>query len=237
MCGYHSIKCAAICGVLSLGSLFAAFAQDATTSDYYYNGINRSPWFGNRAVRDQLGIDEARYQRMSRDYTSSWNRYHQSLNSLNSDLSEEKRLLRQQELSGDFHQNFSRTRDEVLTDAAARERYNQLHLQYRTYGSFDDPEVRNQLKLTTEQLQTFRQHDRQWNRDMRTWERDYPTNAELVLKRYNESRSEYNERVKSDLTPEQLRTYSNLVGKPHNFGPDAYFPTAPESKIVRPALK
>lgn len=227
-------------GLLILGFAVAASAQGTAQinqRDYYYNGINKTPWYSDPALRRHLQLNDEQFNRLNQNYARAWDRYDQGVEGL-TEVAEAERQQRLQELSGDFHKDFGQSSEEVFTDPAARARYNQLHLQYRGYGAFNDPNVRVQLNLTPAQIARFNNYDRDWNRDMRTWQRDYATNSDVILKRYNDSRSEYNERLKSDLTPRQLRAFSDLAGEPYNFSPEVYFQNAPStSPVVRPTLK
>ncbi len=206
MSQFKKLGYVAICGAFSIGVASDARAQNANQNqqaqanaaananaqaNYYYNGINETPWFGNQNIREQLHLNDNQYQQLNQGYGHAWGRYNQGVNGLDNGLSEALRMQRQQELYGTFHQDFSQSTNDVFNDPTASKRYNQLYLQYRGYGAFSDPTVQQELKLTPAQRQKFQKYDRDWNRNMNTWHREYESNPDVVLKRFNSARGEY----------------------------------------------
>ena len=230
-------------GALGFGQLSMAWSQDIGTApgpknsigktlknsqpgsaDPVYDpySINQTPWFSNSAVRSELNLTDDQYNRLNKGYTQSWTRYNSNLSGLKSDLAQQERLRQRQELYGTFHKDFSTGMDDIVTDAAARRRYQQLHWQYRGYGAFNDPAIQKQLKLTDPQRLQLSNYDREWNTQMQGWNKNYAAQRDITTKRYNESRAQYHERINSTLTPEQQAAWSEMAGKPYDFPADVY---------------
>lgn len=245
----------AVCGIFASGSLYAqikpdripdplppvlpspAFAQvsTSTTSDTVSGTFARSPWFTDPAVRQELKLSDAQFDRLNESYTTSWQQYSDNLNKLGKDLNDEQRMERIRKLNDSFLDDYSRSVDSVVTDPAARQRYNQLHWQYRGYGAFNDAYVQKQLNLTPEQRAKVRQAERDWDRQMDQWSRRYADNQDEILRQFNRSRPEFQEGLKSFLTVRQQNTWRDMTGQPYEFPAEIYFPKT--IVVNKPALK
>lgn len=207
-----------------------------------YGDIGERPWFGNSGVREQLGIDENRFNQLNQGYGTAWNRYNQSTRGLGNNLAERQRSERMQALRGDFDRNFSQSRDAVFTDPAARNRFNQLRYQYQGYRAFDDPTLQQRLGLTTEQRQRLGQYRDNWNTQMSDLEEAYATDPDSAAERYRELQTQSRERLGTVLTPQQRRQWNETIGESYDFPPDSYFGderTArnPEGATPNPTLR
>ena len=203
-----------------------------------FNGYGQVPWYNNPGVRQQLQWNDTQYNQMNRHYAEAWNRYNDGVSQLDNKLTPEQLQQREAELQSGFHQDFSKGMTSTLSNPAAQQQYNQLFLQYRGYGAFNDPTVQQNLNLTPEQRQKFSQYDHQWNTQLNTWRGEYPTNREAIVNQFNESRQQAQTRINSTLTPEQRATWSEMTGKPYNFQPDVYFPNKPSTTTtLKPVVK
>lgn len=201
-----------------------SLAQTDVVEFHYYD---QTPWFGTPAIRKQLKLDDDQYNRLHRSYVQQWTPYRKSLSTLSAELKEQER---QRQLAGyytTFHRDFYKTVPEVLTDPLVRTRYNQLHYQYLGYGAFTDPDVQERLRLTEAQRRAFNEYYYDWRKQMGTYAREYPTDRVGVAKRYGETWAQYRQRVNSTLTPEQLKTWNELIGEPYEVPVEVYFGARP----------
>lgn len=189
----------------------------------FNNGASQTPWFNNPGIRQELQLNEQQFGRMNNAYGNSWSRYNQNVSGLDNGLPEATRLQRQQDYYNAFNRQFTQSTSGVFNDSNAQQRYNQLYLQYRGYGAFNDPAVAQELNLTPGQRQLFQQYDRDWNRNMRTWHREYVTNPDGVTQRYNTAQDDYRQQMGTALTPQQQQTWSRMTGKSYDFSPDHYY--------------
>lgn len=184
--------------------------------------IGQTPWFADQSIRQQFKWNDDQYNRLNTAYQKSYSSYQQELNRLNS-LPAEQRQQRMSELQGNFWKDFSTTTNEVITDPQQRQRYNQLYLQYRGYGAFEDPMIAQKLNLTDEQRQKLRQFGTEWSTQMGTLGQSYRTDREGATKRFQQMQSQSGERINSVLTPEQQRSWREMTGESYQFQPGVYF--------------
>jgi len=177
-------------------------------------------------VRQQLKLDDQQYNRLNKAYGESWKKYQQQTSGLDKNLTDEQRTQRINDLQRDFTTNFSSTTNQIITDPAQRERYNQMYLQYQGYGAFNDPMVQQKLNFTDEQKQKLSQYGQEWNKQMNNYYGTYQTDREGTGKRFNESRKQASERINSILNPQQQQTWRQMTGETYNFQPGAYFPSS-----------
>lgn len=229
-----------IYGMAFNGSLYAqAETNPPPPVPRVYDGINETPWYTNPAVRKHLNLSDDQINRMNHGYSQSWARYNQSANSIGPELTPAQRWQQMHQLHNGFYNNFNQTANDAIPDAAARERYQQLQLQYRGYGAFNDPAVQQQLNLNEAQTNEVIQANRDWHQRMTKWNQDYTraTDQDRVIKQFNESRGDYQEHLKTLLTPTQQRRWESIVGKPYDFPAEAYFDTATTTTTAKPVLK
>ncbi len=239
-------------GVLSVGWPAAVRAQaqlnqaqqaqrtnaGVTVHNGFYGGIHQMPWFSSPTIRQQLQLNEEQFNQLNNGYTQSWSVYNQGLTGLDKSLADDKRMQRQQELTGSFNKDFSKSVDGVFTDKAARQRYNQMDWQYRGYGAFNDPTVQQQLKLSDEQRQTFNKYQNEWNQQMNTWQSEFGNDRNGVANRWRDARKEWQNRINSTLAPEQRTMWTDMIGKPYDFPADVYFQNgASTNSSLKPVVK
>jgi hypothetical protein len=195
-----------------------------------YGGISRQPWFSNSAVREQLQLDENRFNRLNEAYGRAWRQYNQNVTGLGDDLADDIRQQRMAELREDFNRDFGSARDTVFNDPRIRSRYDQLQTQYRGYSAFNDPDVQRRLNLTPEQRQQIGQFRDEWNAQMGEVEQLYATDPDTASERYRQLQLQSQERLGTTLTPDQRRQWSEAIGDRFDFPADTYFE---DSRTVR----
>jgi len=184
--------------------------------------IGQTPWFSDQGIRQQFKWNDDTYNRMNTAYQKAYGTYQQEYNRLGN-LSGQERQQRMSELQNNFWKNFSSSTGDIITDPQQRQRYNQLYLQYRGYGAFEDPMIAQKLNLTDEQRQKLRQFGNEWNTQMGTLGQSYQTDREGASKRFQQMQSQTGERINSVLTPEQQRTWREMTGESYQFQPNVYF--------------
>lgn len=192
-----------------------------------FNSIGQQPWFDNTAVRDQLQLDDKQFNQLNRGYNQAWSQYDKKWGEINSntDLTPQQRMQQLQQLDSQFYRDFSNTVDSTFTNPGARQRFNELGLQYRGYSAFNDPTLQEQLRLTPEQQQRFDQYNNDWSQRWSRWNTAYPQNQQQVTTQYNDWRNNYWNNINQTLTPQQQQIWNAMTGKQYQFPADAYFQT------------
>jgi len=214
--------------VLGLSLAAMASRAEAQTQVQQPNGTQQggrqqTPWFAAPEVRQQFKLNDDQFSQLNRAYQDSWSRYQKSINELDKNLTPDQRNERMRELNQGFQKEFSNSTNNVFNNPEQRQRYNQLNWQYRGYGAFEDPTVAEQLKLTPEQRTKLSSFNQDWNRQMTELAPSYQTNRDDATNRFTKMRSEMGSRINTVLTPEQQRTWQQMVGETYNFPPSVYF--------------
>ena len=199
----------------------AGASDDGIGEAGYYS---RNPWFSNPSVRQELKLNDDQYNALNRQYEQAWVEYNKNRTVIDSSLSLQKQAQREAALRQSFHKQFSPAVEATITDQAARDRYNQLHNQYRGYSAFQDPTLQQELNLTPEQQQKLDQYNADWNKQVANWRTDYPVKRETVAKQMRDARQAARRNIDGTLTPAQRARWNSLMGQPYEFHPDVYFP-------------
>jgi hypothetical protein len=196
----------------------------ATASQRTTNGVMTArPWFGDAIVRGQLRINNDQFDRLRRNYANSWNRLTQSMSSLPADLTDDQRLLRQQELERAFNEEFARSTQDVFTDPQQRLRFNQLALQLQGPLAFNDPNLRLRLELTDQQLLELGRIGQDWNRQMLALNPSL-RNAQNGRTGFSAVSRRTADRIRQVLTPQQWQAWQELTGEPFDFPATVFVP-------------
>jgi len=193
----------------------------------------RRPWFANRDVRRQLKIDDDQYATLNKTYVQYWTPYNQAVVSVPADIDEAERQRRIAAAYGKFHQGYYDNTAKVFVDADTRNRYNQLNLQYQGYAAFNDPQVQTRLKLTDEQRQNFNRYYTDWNKQMNTYATEYARDRDGVSRQFGDQWKQSRARINETLTPDQRRTWNEMIGEPHDFSADVYFDDGEDARDDR----
>jgi hypothetical protein len=195
-------------------------------------GVNQAPWFLNPQVQRQLNFNNAQMNGMTKAYQDAWQSYQKTVNSIDPKLSPAQRQERLYELRQNFYNDFSSAPDGFLKDPNQRQRYDQLHWQYRGYGAFSDPFVANRMKLTPAQVEKIGAYQNDWATEMNKLGALYRKNPTGVEGQFTKLQAQHSAQILSVLTPAQRQAWQQMTGTSYSFGPDAYFPssTTPPSK-------
>lgn len=129
---------------------------------------------------------------------------------------------RLQQLRQVFDDEFSQVVDSTFTDAAARQRYNQLYLQYQGFDAFSNPAVGRQLNLDPNQQAQFENLSRQWNQGLERLQGAYEQDPQVANQQYRELQRQANEQLTALLTPQQLANWRRMTGSQFEFPATAY---------------
>jgi hypothetical protein len=188
-----------------------------------YRLYGRRPWFANDGVRRQLKIDDTQYNTLNKTYVQYWTPYNQAVVTVPADLAEAERQRRIAAAYSTFYKNYYDNTAKVFVDTDARNRYNQLNLQYQGYAAFNDPQVQTRLKLTDEQRQNFDRYYTDWNKQMNVYATEYARDREGVNKQFGDYWKQSRAQINETLTPEQRRSWNEMTGEAYDFPADAYF--------------
>jgi hypothetical protein len=188
-----------------------------------YGGVVQTPWFSDKAARDQVKFSNDQYNALNKAYGEAWTNYNSNLGRIGGTLTEAQRAQKTHDLQAVFNQNVNGSVDRLITDPQQRERYRQLHIQYQGYSAFNDPTIQHKLNLTNEQREKLTQYGQDWNRQMGTLHQSYQTDPAGATQRYNEMVQQNNQRYNTVLNQQQQATWQQMTGAPYNFAPGLYF--------------
>lgn len=222
------VRTAALAIIASIAASFAHAqaqpkGQQPTAPPTNHYGPNATPWFGNQQMRDQLKFNDNQYNSLNKSYQKSWEGYQKGINGIDPNLSPAQRLQRMNELQQNFYDDFATSRDMHIKDPAQRQRFDQLHWQYRGYGAFSDPFVANKLQITPAQRAKMNEAQQEWTAQMNKLEPLYQKNPEQVSGQFSKLQAQNAAQMNSILTPTQRQMWQQMTGTSYNFGPDAYF--------------
>jgi len=133
-------------------------------------------------------------------------------------LNEADRAARLQELNRKYYGDWNKGARDIFNDTQ-RTRYQQFNYQYGGFNSLYDPDVQKRLNLTEAQLRDLREQsdwsNRQWQ-EINTMGTTDPTRATRMYNDYWKAREE---RFNKYLTPEQQKTWREMIGDPYTFQP------------------
>lgn len=183
--------------------------------------FGQSPWFGNAAVQQNLGLSTDQLGRLTNNYQQLWNRYQQEMSQLPNNLSADQLSQRRQQLNQSFQRDFGNSINDVFTDANQRSRFNQLGTQYLGLGALDDPTIQQRFNLTTEQRAQIARMQQDW-RNQLSQLNAAAANVQGREFNWNDYYTRYNRSIEDIFTPDQLRTWRELRGENFAF-PETVF--------------
>ena len=189
-----------------------------------FGGPGPRPWFSDPNVRQQLGLDENRFNQLNQSYDSAWRRYSQNVRGLGN-AADPLRRERMRALRDEFERDFSLSRDTVINDPRTRDRYNQLYYQYQGYGAFEDPALQRRLNLTPQQRRQLGRAGEKWNSQMSRLGELFTLDPDSAARQYRVLQTETRERLGALLTPQQRRQWNESIGDSFEFSPESYFET------------
>jgi hypothetical protein len=203
------------------------------------NGMSQTPFFADPAVRRQIGMSDAQFNRLMQAHQNALRQFDQNVAQLGSATpgnAAQQRALAREEFQNRFNADFYATVSTTLTDPAMRNRFNQLGLQFRGLSAFSDPLIQQQLSLTPRQQQQLRRLAAEFRRDFMQLRRDTRANPNVVQQQFDDLQTQFANRLSRVLSPSQQQLWTQLIGQPFQFPVTAFVPpttTAPAA--VQPA--
>lgn len=181
-----------------------------------------SPWFTHPDVRQELGMTSEQFDLLKEKYDRLWKRYNKEYKYFGTPVTEGELREREAEIYGRFDKDLSDHLNEVLTDRAARRRYDQVYRQYQGLGAFDDPVVQRELALSADQRKRLRQYYREWYDQLGRLRENYAKDPRATGDDLREARARMLAKIDSTLSASQRRKWREITGEPYEF-PDAVF--------------
>jgi hypothetical protein len=184
-----------------------------------FNGVRQNPFFTDPGARQQLNMNDNQFNTLNRAYQQAYDRYNQSVNGLNSSLTEQQRQAQMQQFGTQFNDDLNGSLNSTFSDPQQRARYDQLNRQFSGLDAFNDSAIQQQMNLTPQQQQQLRQLAAQWRDQMN----QFGSGGNVDTNQWSQMSSQYYDQLNSMLTPEQQDTWRQLTGERHNFPPSVYF--------------
>jgi hypothetical protein len=191
------------------------------------NGVSPTPWFADPQARQHLKFNDSQFNGLNQAYQNAWTNYQKGVNGIDSTSNAAQRQERLNELRQNFYNDFSQAPDLYLKDPAQRQRFDQLHWQYRGYGAFSDPSVADRMKLTPAQREKLNAYQQDWYAQMNKLAPTYQMNPDQVVGQFNKLQAQNAAQINSVLTPAQRQTWQQMTGSPYTFSPGAYLSANP----------
>src|SRR5262249_827746 len=107
----------------------------------------------------------------------------------------------------------------VLNDTQLK-RFNQLSLQQAAFQIFQDPQVKDKLKLSDAQVERLRQTAADYAKQINAINQLGQTNVEEATRRYEGFLRRRGEAINSALDAQQRKTLEEMLGESFQFPPD-----------------
>jgi len=196
--------------------------------------INRNPWFSVQQPSPPIQFKNDQQALLNQAYQQAWSRVNQSIRNLPPNLTDAQRRQQIASIENQFHNEFGKASNRIITEPTAQQRFQQLNLQYRGWGAFADPTVQQQLKLTPEQQQKFSALQLDWSNRMVLLNNQFQNDQAGATKSYNDMRGQITNRLNGILTPDQQRSWQQISGTPFVFPPTVYFQNNGTGSVTKP---
>lgn len=203
----------------------AAASPPSSSGDAQFGQMGQRPWFMNKAVQKRLNLSAPQFERMINIYGQAYYEYQTSLAEIDKDLMPQVRREQAALLYENFLKNFDTSLNSVLTDPDARQRYEELKMQYDGYRAFGDPALQSRMKLSPDQIRQFNQYQNDLDSRYSTLQKQYASDPVGFGPQYERLMLQRQDQINRTLTPEQRQQYESLAGQPYKFTPDFYFST------------
>jgi len=131
-----------------------------------------------------------------------------------------------QQLEAQFNQNFGASLNTAFPNAQARSRFDQLNRQFMGFNAFNDPAIRRELNLTSDQISQLRTLGIDWRQQLQQFRRGAGNNINNLSAadqvRWSQLQNSFLTQLNGVLTPEQQQIWSRMVGQPFSFPPSVF---------------
>jgi hypothetical protein len=188
------------------------------------SGVSSTPFFSDPGVRRQLNMNNTQFNSLNRAYQNAYNRYNQATRNLAPNLNEAQRAQQLQQLQSQFNSDLAGTVNGTFTNPQTLNRYNQLNRQFMGFNAFNDPQVRQQLNLSADQMRQLRTLNNNWRQQLQQFRRGAGNDLSNVnQQQWSQMWQQYATQLNGVLTPDQQQTWAQLVGQPYTFSPNVMF--------------
>jgi hypothetical protein len=203
------------------------------TSIYHGSYLwGRTPWFYNENVRRELNLTNNQYNQLRQNYDQLYGRVGTNLTAVEG-MTPAEQVQWYQNWTNTMSTDFGKTAADVL-NAQQMNRWRQLELQYRGYGAFVDPTVRQRLNLIDPQIQQLQTLGQKYGADLADIYKSGATDSAAALRQYEALRQAYTESLNNVLTPAQMRAWGEMTGQPSVSPPTFAVPAPASGGIVPP---
>jgi len=190
-----------------------------------FSGVRQNPWFNPQLIQKALRLNEQQIAELNKSYAEYWNRYNRDMRALGRNLTDQQRMQRLQELEGSFNRDFSVSANAAFADPIQRQRFNQLALQYRGFGAFNDPTLQQTLNLTPQQRTQLTELNNAWNQEIARAGSEFRVGDSTTSTRLRDLRNQYNKRLSAIFNDQQRQVWGTMTGEPFDFPADVFFQT------------
>ena len=201
------------------------------TSGVGNGAITQNPW--HSGIQQQLNLTPQQTQQLNQAYAEHYNLYQKQVNALPNNLTPEQRQQRLNAMRQEFYNNYNNATASYFSSPDQRNRYNQVYLQYRGYGAFEDPNVQQKLNLTNAQLQQLNQFEQNWSQQMDVVRAQYKTDPNAARQSFDRLQQQSQQNLSSVLSPSQMTQWRQIIGNPYSFQASQYLQTVPHRRITR----
>jgi len=193
-----------------------------------FTSISQTPFFANPNVQRQLNLNPNQFNTLNTAYQNAFNRFNQAVTNLNNNpnLTPEQRAMQLQQLEAQFNQNFGASLNTAFPNAQARSRFDQLNRQFMGFNAFNDPAIRRELNLTSDQISQLRTLGIDWRQQLQQFRRGAGNNINNLSAadqvRWSQLQNSFLTQLNGVLTPEQQQAWSRMVGQPFAFPPSVF---------------
>jgi hypothetical protein len=204
----------------------AAAADAQAQAGIQFGGINRTPWFANSEIQQQLRLTPQQRTQLQELYQTRFDQFQQRRQQLDTQasLTAQQRLQQRRQLQQQFNRDFSQALDQNFRSAPFRERFNQLGLQYRGLDAFVDADVQQQLNITPAQQQQLDQLAQTSNERLNQLYQTTRDNPAELKDNYRELLQYRRQQLQEILNPNQLDQWGQMTGEDYAFPASVYFP-------------
>jgi len=187
------------------------------------NFMNRTPFFSDPGVRQQLNLNDTQFNTLNRNYQDAVARFNEQVNRLSPGLTPDQRNLQIERLQQQFNQSLAGNLNSTLTNPQTLNRFNQLNRQFTGFNAFNDPTIRQQLNLSPDQLRQLRTVQNNFRQQLQQFRRGAGNDLSSVDQgQWNQVWQQYVSTLNNVLTPEQQQAWQQMVGQPYTFSPNLF---------------
>jgi hypothetical protein len=174
--------------------------------------------FQDAGVRKSLNISEQQLNQLNQMNSGLLKDYGARVGQL-STLDARARPAELQKLWGSYRSDFATAAGKIF-DQNQLERYWQLDLQRQGLTAFNDPQLQQQLGLTEAQRQQLQTLMVTRQQQMNSLRETAQTNRAEATRRYEQLQQELAKQLSTILNETQRKNWGEMMGQPHDFGPD-----------------